>query len=150
MSAPSSATAPIATARRDASRPPRGLPRSGPLAVSQRTDSGTKAQTKKPKIAGAMPSAARPRQPSIVNNAAEDRPDAAAIEDQPGLAVGQLPLGPDLRQDEGDQKEVEEIEHRDRRQQAKAEPIAPIERRAVEHCQEIVGALPGHQHLHPF
>jgi len=41
------------------------------LAVSQRTDSGTKAQTKKPKIAGAMPSAARPRQPSIVNNAAE-------------------------------------------------------------------------------
>ena len=42
-----------------------------PLAVSQRTDSGTKAQTRNPKIAGAMPSAARPRQPSIVNNAAD-------------------------------------------------------------------------------
>ena len=42
-----------------------------PLAVSQRTDSGTNAHTSKPTIVGVMPSIATPRQPNSDNRIAE-------------------------------------------------------------------------------
>jgi hypothetical protein len=78
------------------------------------------------------------------NQRAEDRADPAAVKDQRRLAVGQVPLGPDRRQDEGDQKEVEEIENRDQRQQGEADPIAAIERRAVIKRQQVFGGLRRH------
>ena len=42
-------------------------------------------------------------------------------------------------------EKIEEFEDKQRRQQGKRNPIAPIERRSVEQCQEIVRTLPRHQ-----
>jgi len=57
---------------------------------------------------------------------AEDRADAAAVEDHRRLAVGEVPLRRQHRKQVADDKKIEEFEDKQRRQQAKRNPIAPI------------------------
>ena len=65
------------------------------------------------------------------NQRADDRANAAGVEDQRRLAVGQMPARPDHREQEGDDGKIEEFENGDGRDYREDDPIAAAERRAV-------------------
>ena len=73
-----------------------------------------------------------------------DRANAAAVQDHRRLAVGEVPLRAEDRDQEADDQEVEELQYRDQRQEREVRPIASIERSAVEQRQQSFGCLSVH------
>jgi len=58
-----------------------------------------------------------------------------------------VPFGRDLGKEIADDEEIEEVVDEDRRHQRKGDPIAAVERRAVEQRQQIFGSLSRHPFL---
>ena len=78
---------------------------------------------------------------------AADRADTAAVQDDRRLAVRQVPLRPEHREQECDDREIEELQHGDQREQAEVDPIPRPQSRAVEQRQQGFGCLSVHGRL---
>ena len=72
---------------------------------------------------------------------AQDCAHTTTVQDHRGLAVGQVPLPRDRRQQIADHEEIEEIEDKDCRHQDEDGPVTAIERRIVEQRQKVAGRL---------
>ena len=86
------------------------------------------------------------RQPAK-DESAENRADTAAVEDHRRLAVGQVPLRRQLRQQVSNHEKIEEFDDKQRRQQDERDPVSAVQRRRVEQCQQVVGSLSAHLSL---
>ncbi len=78
---------------------------------------------------------------------AADRADTAAVQNDSGLPVGQVPLRSEHREQECHDGEVEKLQHRDERQQAEVDPVAWPQPCAVEQRQQRFGCLSVHGRL---
>ena len=66
----------------------------------------------------------------------QDRADPTAIKDDGRLAVGEMPLRAQHRDQEADDQEVEELQNCDQCEQSEVGPVTSAERGSVEHRQQ--------------